>query len=177
MVVAAGMAGIFGVAVLYGSWRKWLQARSSLLTGWLLIALSFWLWTRFAGAEFGLTIASVALPIIGWIFVVANRHVRRDNGRRQQPQSAHLPPLRAILRHAGIFLLAVPLAACCSTFLVLATARLLPWDDANRLAFAILTVPLAWGVLAYWACADRRPLRPAMGLVAGASAAATLLYI
>ncbi|MGH8167918.1 MAG: hypothetical protein ACREQ1_11805 [Woeseiaceae bacterium] len=176
--LAALIAGAFGVAALYASWRKRLQPKSVVIpAGWFLIALSFYLWMRVGGAEFGPVLAALQLSIVAWIFVLANRHVRRDNGRRQEPVSVQLPPFRAILRHAAIFLLAVPLAACSATLLTLAVSTLLPWNDVDRLAFSIVLMPLAWGALAYWACADSRLLRPALGLVAGGSLSVALLYI
>lgn len=178
LALAALIAGAFGVAALYASWRRRVQPKGVVIAcGWFLIALSFYLWMRAGGAEFGPVLAALQLSIVAWVFVLANRHVRRDNGRRQEPASVSLPPLRAILRHAAIFLLAVPVAACSAILSVLAVSTLLPWNDVDRLAFAILVVPLAWGACAYWACSDSRLLRPALGLVAGGSLGAALLYI
>jgi hypothetical protein len=142
-----------------------------------LIAVSAWLWVGLAGSEFGTVIAAMQLSLVAWMFVLSNRHIRRGNGRQQEPVRVNLPRLRAILHHAGRFLLTVPLAACSATMLVLAMCTLLPWSDVNRLAFAVLAVPPAWGGLAYWACLHTRPLRPALGLVAGGVLGTAVLYL
>ena len=176
--IAAVLAGTCGVALLYASWRKRLQPKRLVVTcGWSLIAASLWLWIRFAGAEFGTVIGAMQLSIVAWIFVLTNRHIRRSNGRRQEPVGVNLPRFRAMLHHSGRFLVAVPLAACSGTMLVLAGSALLPWSDVNRLAFAVLMVPVMWGALAYWSCLDTRLLRPALGLVAGGTLGAAVLYI
>ena len=176
--IAAVFAGACGVALLYASWRSRLQPKRSVVTcGWSLIAVSFWFWIRSAGVEFGIVIAATQLPIVAWIFVLTNRHVRRSNGRQQEPAGVTLPRFHAVLHHSGRFVVAVPLAAGSGTMLVLAGATLLPWSDVDRLAFAVLAVPLIWGALAYWACLDTRLLRPALGLVAGGTLGAVVLYI
>jgi hypothetical protein len=164
--------------LLYASWRKRLQPKRLVVTcGWLLIAVSFWLWTRSVGAEFGTVIAALQLSIVAWIFVLNNRHIRHSNGRRQAPVGVNLPRFRAVLYHSGRFLVAVPLAACSGTVLVLAGVALLPWSDVNRLAFAVLMVPVTWGAFAYWSCLDTRLLRPALGLFAAGTLGAMVLYI
>lgn len=176
--IAAVLAGACGVASLYASWRKRLQPKRLVVTcGWLLIAVSFWFWIRFAGAEFGTVAAAMQLSIVAWIFVLTNRHIRRSNGRQQEPVGVNLPRFRAMLHHSGRFLVAVPLAASSGTLLVLAGVGLLPWNDVNRLAFAVLMVPVIWGALAYWSCLDTRLLRPALGLVAAGTLGAAILYI
>jgi hypothetical protein len=175
--IAAVLAGASGVVSLYASWRQRLQPkRLAVPCAWLLIAVSFWFWIRFAGAEFGTVIAAIQLSIVAWILVLTNRHVRRSNGRRQEPVAMNLPRFQAIVHHSSRFLVAVPLAAATGTMLVLAASVLLPWSDVNRLAFAVLMMPLMWGVLAYWACLDTRLLRPALGLVAAGFLGAAVLY-
>jgi uncharacterized membrane protein YfcA len=176
--LAAVLAAAVGVAVLYASWRKRLHAkRSALACGWALIALSVVFWTSSVGAEFGPVIAGLQLSVVALMFVLANRHVGRGNGRSQVQAAVRSPRIATVARHAGTFVLAVPLAGCCGTLVMLAAATLLPAGDADRLAFAILTVPVAWGVFAFWACADTRLLRPVLGMAAGSALGAAILYI
>jgi hypothetical protein len=175
---AAVLSGVGGVALLYASWRGRLQPkRLAVTSGWLLIAVSSSIWIRSVGAEFGTAIAAMQLPIVAWTLVMANRHIRRSTGRRQEPSGLNLPRFQSVLHHSGRFLLAVPLAACSGTMLGLATAALLPWREVDRLALAVLLVPLVWGALAYWACLERHLLRPALGLLAGGGLGALVLYI
>jgi hypothetical protein len=175
---AAILSGVGGAALLYASWRGRLQPKRLAVTGgWLLIAVSVGFWIRAVGAEFGIAIAAMQLSIVAWTLVMANRHIRRSIGRRQEPSGLDLPRFQSVVHHSGRFLLAVPLAAGSGTLLVLAAVALLPWSEVDRLALAVLLVPLIWGVLAYWACLERRLARPALGLLAGGALGALVLYI
>jgi hypothetical protein len=175
---AAILSCICGAALLYASWRGRLRPKRLAVTGgWLLIAVSLALWIRAVGAEFGTAIAAMQLSIVAWTLVMANRHIRRSIGRRQEPSGLNLPRFQSVLHHSGRFLVAVPLAACSGTLLALAAVALLPWSEVDRLALAVLLVPLIWGALAYWACLERRLLPPALGLLAGGALGAVVLYI
>lgn len=172
-VVAAGL----GVALLYAAWRKRVRHRRAVRwLAWLLVAASFGLWTLASGPELGPVIALLVLPMIAWVFVAANRHIRSNNGRPQEPARLERPRLRAIGRHAAIFLVSVPLAACASTLLVLGVTLYLPWQEVDRLALAVLLIPFVWGLFAFWAAADPRLTRPAVGLAVGSSLGGILLF-
>lgn len=177
MAIAAVLAGAGGVASLYLSWRKRLRyRRTAVVLGWGLIAASVFLWIGFGGAEFGPVLAFIQLSLVAWAFVLTNQHVRPNKGRLQQPGALNLPRFQAIARHAAIFLVAVPLAGVSGTFLVLAFSMLLPWNDVDRMAFAILTMPVVWGLAVYWTCADTRLLRPAVGVIACGTASAAVIF-
>ena len=172
-VVAAGL----GVALLYASWRKRIrQKRAVCWIAWLLVATSIGLWAFATGPEFGPVIALLVLPMVAWVFVGANGHVRSHNGRSQEPERLELPRLRAIGRHAAIFLVSVPLAACASTLLVLGGTLHLPWQEVDRLALAVLLIPFVWGLFSFWATADPRLSRPALGLAVGGTLGGMLLF-
>ncbi|MEX2496022.1 MAG: hypothetical protein WD448_08040 [Woeseia sp.] len=176
--LAGVIAGTGGVALLYFSWSGRLQRRAPVLVlAWTLVALSFWLWPRAVGVEFGTVMASLQLSLAAWVLIIANPHVRRSRGRRQEPATTNLPRLQAMAWHAARFLLAVPLAAVASTAMVLAAVSLLPWADVDRLALAVLAVPLVWGLVVYWALLDWQLLRPALGIVAGGALGMTVLYL
>lgn len=177
MLYAALVAALLGVAALYLAWRRRIaRRRAAIALGWLLVAASTVSWIAFAGAEFGPVLALAQLSLVAWLFVLANRHVRPRKGRLQQPERIDLPRFQALARHAARFVLAVPVAAVAGTLLVLAVARFLPWPDVDRIAFALLALPVAWGVAAYWTCADSRLLRPAAGLAAAGAAGALLVF-
>lgn len=174
---AALLAGVMGVASLYLSWRKRGSTHgAAVFLGWSLVAASVWLWIAFGGAEFGPVLALAQLSVIAWVFVFSNKHVRPDRGKAQQPGAVGLPRAQALARHAFMFLVAVPLAGVSVTFLVVASSRLIPWSDLDRMAFSILAIPVVWGLAVYWTCADPRLLRPAVGIVAGGSAAAAFIF-
>lgn len=172
-IAAAGL----GVALLYASWRKRVRRKTPVLwTAWLFVAASVLFWVRVAGGELGPVIAMLVLPVIAWTFVAANRHVRGNPGRRQEPARLDLPGLRAVGRHAAIFLVSVPLAASASTLLVLGGTAYLPWKEVDRLALAVLLIPFVWGLFSFWATADPRLSRPALSLAVGGSLGGILLF-
>lgn len=171
-IAAAGL----GVGLLYGGWRRKAAGVPVLSLAWLLVALSIAFWTRASGPELGPVIALMLLPMIAWCFVASNRHVRRNPGRLQEPAAVILPGFRAATRHAAIFLASVPLAASAGTLMTLAVSSWLPWNETDRLAFALLIAPVAWGLFAFWATSDPRLSRPVLGLLAGGSLGAAWLF-
>ena len=176
-MLAATAAAACGVGLLYASWRRRVRHKlPALWTAWLLVVASAVLWGRAAGREFGPVIAMLVLPLIAWVFVAANHHARGNNGRAQEPARLNLPRLRAVGRHAAIFLVSVPLAAAASTLLVLGSTVYLPWAEVDRLALAVLLIPFVWGLFSFWATADARLARPAIGLAVGGSLGGALLF-
>lgn len=177
LVFAALVAGILGVASLYFAWRKrHPQRRGAVIFGWLLIAASIYFWIGYGGAEFGPVLAMAQLSLVAWLFVLNNRHVRSNKARIQQPGAVNLPRFQALARHAAIFIVAVPVAGLSGTFLVLALSMLFPWGSVDRMAFAILMIPVIWGLAVYWTCADSKLVRPAVGIVAFGSASAAIIF-
>lgn len=176
-MLAAVAAAELGVALLHASWRQRFRRKTVVrLIAWLLVATSIGLWGFAAGPEFGPVIALLVLPMVAWVFVAVNGHVRSNNGRAQEPARLELPRLRAIGRHAAILFVAVPLAACASTLLVLGGTLYLPWQEVDRLALAVLLIPFVWGLFSFWATADPRLARPAAGLAVGSSLGGMLLF-
>ncbi len=166
-----------GAGLLFGSWRKRLSPGWAWNTaGWLTIAGSCWSWAAAMGVEYGLVMTTLVLPLAAWFFVVTNRRVREPKAERIQPASLGLPPLRSLLRHLGLFFLSVPLAGIASILGTLVLAGWLPWHETAQLAFVILFVPVAWGLLAWWVTADRRAWRPGLTIAVLALAAGIALY-
>ncbi|MGH8195016.1 MAG: hypothetical protein ACREQ8_11535 [Woeseiaceae bacterium] len=177
MAIAAVVAGALGVASLYRSWRKRPRYRRMTVGGgWTLIAASVWFWIGFGGAEFGPVLAFIQLSLVAWAVVLTNRHVRPDKSRPQQPGTLNLPRVQAMARHAATFVVAVPAAGLSAGLFVLACSMLFPRSDPDRLAFAILTLPVVWGLAVYWTAADAKLLRPAAGIVAIGCASAALIF-
>lgn len=166
-----------GAALLFGSWRKRLRPGWAWNTaGWLAITGAFTVWSRAMGPEYGPAVAILVLPLAAWVIVGFNRRVREPRSERIQPASVSLPPLAAVLRHLGRFLLTVPVAAVASILLALVLAWALPWTDAGRLALVILAVPVIWGLFAWWITADRRAWRPGMVVAVTAVLCGLILY-
>lgn len=167
-VAATGL----GLGALYVSWRG-LPAprRLAKALGWAVLVAAAYPWTMLAGVEFGIALAVLVPTLAAWLFVLGNFHVRR-NGRaaHEQPKrvSRARPSREAILRHMGLFLVAVPLAAVCSLAVTIGVSQLLPWNQIDRNAFVLLVVPVVWGTGAAWAVMDSKPVRPAAVLGAGA---------
>lgn len=176
MVLAIAATGL-GVALLYAAWRNIPRHKTVVVwIAWFFVAVSIALWVSATGPEFGPVIALLVMPMVAWVFVGANRHLRNNAGRRQEPARPELPRLRAMGRHAAIFVVSVPLAACASTLLVLGGTLYLPWEEVDRLALAVLLIPFVWGLFSFWATADPRLARPALGLAFGGSLGGILLF-
>lgn len=177
LVLPAVLAAAVGIALLYAAWRKQISGTPLLLwIAWLLIGASILLWSAATGPEFGPVIALLVMPLVAWCFVAANRHIRTSRSPLQEPSAMNLPRAGAVARHTAIFLVAVPLAAGAATLMVLGGSALLPWREVDRLALAVLLIPVVWGLFSYWATADVRLARPAIGLAIGGSLGAVLLF-
>lgn len=176
----ASIATVVGTALIYSSWRRWLGPRTIInFGGWLLIAISAMLWSVAAGWEYGTVYFITALPLIAWIFVSWQVSVRPSNNSAPNPQpirlaSFNLASGQRLARHAGLFLLAVPMAGFASALLSIFLTSLLPWQEVDRLALISLLMPTLWGLLMFWSCTDPKVIRPTAailitGLVAGAA--------
>lgn len=173
----AVLAAACGVGALYGSWSRRLRPAWVVnLIGWSLLTLSLVLWIRTAGAEYGPVFAILVLPVAAWLAVLSNTRVREPVQVRQQASLPARPELPAVIRHGALFVGAVPLAAIVSALLALAIVDLLPVHVVNKMALGVLAMPALWGLLAWWMCADPRPLRPAAALILGGVLCSLFLF-
>lgn len=171
------LAAACGIGALYTSWRSRIRPKAAVnLAGWALIGASVSLWIRATGVEFGVVIAFLVMPLLAWVVVLANTQVRARKTPRIQPAEAGARSLPEVFRHLALFAVTVPGAALASALLAMAVAQLLPLDVVDRMAFAVLAVPVLWGLLAWWICSDVRPLRPAAGVAVIVASCALFLY-
>lgn len=170
--------GATGVAGLYSSWRRLPLSGPWVVSAcWLLVLASLWAWSAGAGAEFGISFGLIGLSLLGWVAVLYNFELRERKGLRPTTTRAVSIDARSWGRHGLLFLLAVPLAGAASILCTIWLCSLLPWHPTDKMVLAVLLVPVVWGLAAYWACADRRPLRPAGALAAAAALPALIIYL
>lgn len=170
--------GAAGVAALYSSWRKLpLSGPWVVAAGWLLVAVSLWSWVAGAGAEFGISYGLIAFSLLGAVLVLYNFELRERKLARSNGTRALTIDPRSWGRHGLLLVAAVPLAGLASTLLTVWLASFLPWHPTDRMVLAVLLVPVIWGLAAWWACADSRPLRPVSVLGAAAVLPALILYL
>lgn len=175
MAVALGASGVTG---LYCSWRRFaLSGRWVVAASWLLIAASLWAWSVAAGAEFGISFGLLALSLFGGLLVLVNFEVRERKQARPTPTQAVAVDPRSWGRHLLLFVVSIPLAGVAAIFCTVLLCSLLPWATADEAVLAVFLVPVVWGLAAYWACADPRPLRPAAALLLAALAPGLFLYL
>lgn len=176
-ILAVSLGGA-GIAALYASWRGWRVNRPWIgLAGWGLLGLSAWCWVRAAGAEFGIGYAFLFATFAAWMAVLVNLEVRDRKRRDQQAGQATVPDRQTVSRHVARFFVAVPLAAVVSACLGVALLRLIPLGRIDAMAAAVLGVPVLWGVVAYWACADTSIARPAFSLATVGALATGFVFV
>lgn len=176
---------VLGVLCLYVSWRGLFFSRSlgqgatRLLTpgGWLLLAGSMACWTEASGAEFGISYTLLVIPLVAWLVALRNMKVREYQPRIAEAGRLSLPGLRSFSRHFLLFLLVVPFAALVATLATAALARLLPWSPVNAMVLAVLAMPLVWGLVSYWLCADPKLVRSTVWLTAMGGLGAAFIYL
>lgn len=177
---------------LYAAWRGdpvWKGGAA--FAGWSLLLLSGWAWTLASGIEFGISQLFLVSGVSAWLLVMwhyrqfeqAQTRQRTSKPRQQEASvsmpgtaSLSLPGLLAFALHLRLFLIALPLAGAASALLVTAAVQLLPWQQGDRLVFALYSVPLVWGAAAWWACATPRPWLPAAVFALASLSSLMFLY-
>lgn len=178
IIVLAIATGAAAIGILYARWRKWTKFRGVLVVvSGALATVSLILWIEIGGPEYGSAYAVLNIVIAAWFFVLANVELRRNKGQQQARTAAGFPDIRAMAHHVAIFLVAVPLAAIASTLISIAVSSLLPWNDIDRSVFPLFAMPVLWGCVAFWSCADPKLWRPALGLIAFGGFSAAALFI
>ena len=132
---------------------------------------------KVSGPEFGSAFALINIAIVAWFFVLSNAEARQKKGLQQALTAARIPSIRSIARHGAIFLVAVPLAGVASTLISVAISGLLPWNEIDRITFPLFAMPIIWGCVAFWVCADPELWRPTLSLFACGSVSAVALFM
>ncbi len=168
---------VAGMASVYATGRRYTPLRvSANVIGWGLITASLFLWVPISGREFAVVYAFLILPMVAWVFVVADP--KKGNGRTLSRTRKSVARLRSgvALHQSSLFFAAVPLAAFTSTLVALETATWLPWSEVDQLVTGVLVMPVIWGLLSYWVCATSKPSRPTVAMMAAASFSALFLF-
>lgn len=168
--------GALAVVCLFCSWKGaskgWLMA-----SGWLLSLLSLWAWVLASGAEFGVTLTFLVVPLIAWLIALFNADVRQQRTQTYSQGALATPRMQTLLYHFGLFVLAVPLAGAAAVFTTIAFTLSLPVAKVNAVITAVILIPILWGLASYWVCAARKPHRPAIWLLALTGGCAGLIYL
>lgn len=164
------------VACLFWSWKgsskSWLMA-----SGWVFASLSLWAWVMASGAEFGVTLAFLVLPVIAWAMMLFNADVRQQRLQAYRQGALTAPRVQTLLYQVLLFILVVPVAGAAAVFTTTAFTLLLPVAKVNAVVTAVILIPIVWGLAAYWVCAARKLHGPAIWLLVLTGGCAGLLYL
>lgn len=177
----AFLCSAVGITILYRAWQRKIRNYHgvALCGAWLLVALSIYLWSVAHGPEFGVCYAFITLALQSWALIALTRDKRvKENRTPQLPQQplALTNGLQAIPKQALVLVTAVPLAGASAMLFTVVTTSLLPWQSVNIVALGIYTMPVIWGLAAYWACADSKLWRPALTFAIISAVAALIIY-
>lgn len=189
IIVFASLLTLTGLALIYSRWQgNFARKVLPLWAGWSLVGIAVVPWTLATGIEAGIVLSLMVPTLFAWLLVAGNSEVRarkltrtgnsNSNGAGSDDHLGvnlrHLPPWQ---RNGTLLLLTVPLAALSATFTSVAFTNLLPFSELNRMALSIFLMPVVWGALAFWQCADPRWQRPALVMLAAAGVSAVLLFL
>lgn len=175
----ATLTCLAGIAGLFYSWRARQPKPRGLRTlGWALLLASIALWVLAQPVEFGVTFALLVPALLAWslILLQAKRRLPGPDTELEQ-RGFRWPSAAALGRQLLVLLISVPLAAVASTLVSIAVTDWLPWQKVNSLVLGVLFAPVLWGAASYWACADSKRWRPALGLMVAGLLAATYLFL
>lgn len=176
-----------GLVLVYLATKKKGQSRiqkSTLLSvAWLAVALSFFVFTKVHGNEYGFVWGSGVLGILAWGIISwkALSNVggkRKSTSRTVNPAGVNtLSVKQQRLKHLGVFFVAVPLSLVSITLFSLASALLLPFEFEGQVAFAALSFPVWLGLSSFLVYFYQKPSRDALILVFVASISAAWIFV
>lgn len=168
-----------GIFLLWCSWRGQKPLGNfSVAAGWLSMLAGIVLWANAVGGEFGTSYALIAVSLIAWAtcaFGVERRQAKP--ARNVDGVVADMLGDTSRWHKLGTFMTAGPIACAATCLATVALSGLLPFASGNRMAFAALAYPLAWGAVSVWICASAHLARNALILLAVAAAAAAILFM
>lgn len=168
-----------GVFLLWRSWRgQKLLGQVSVAAGWLSALAGILVWANAAGGEFGTSYALIAVSLVAWA-VCALGVERRQVKPARNAGGVVADTLGATSgwHKLGTFMTAGPIACVSTCLATVALSGFLPFVSGNRMAFAALAYPLAWGAVSVWICASAHLGRNALILLAVAAVAAAVLFV
>lgn len=166
-----------GVGTLRAAWRRpQLPWRWAAAAGWLLLALSLYSGALAWGWEFGASYMLAALSLVAVGILLANSERRPALAERKAGANSAQGGSSAAHKWL-LFLVAGPLAAVASCQLTLLLVLLLPGDEIGSMAVAAVLFPLAWALLAFYACYQNKPSRLGCGLLLAAVLSSLALYL
>lgn len=159
--VLAFLVSIVAAFLVYYSWKAGRLAWVAGM-GWLLAFASIAGWARVLGQEFGLAYAIAIFVCLAWAAVAFNMEGRSqgDQAALRPFQRLRWPGRQDGIRHATLFLLAVPATGVTAMMLSVALVLYLPWALPLKLAVAVFLYPVLWGALGSWICAQDTCLKP-----------------
>ncbi|MBI1181802.1 MAG: hypothetical protein GC201_14730 [Alphaproteobacteria bacterium] len=176
-VLAAVALVAAGIACLHRSWRAPARRAGQVAAGWGLLAASVVFWVRAGGVEFGPAYGCLAAGLLALGAAATSAAPDKAGRRARRPAGRLVLSLRPVPRHLLLFALAVPVAGVAAALASAAAVLALPWSGVNRMAAAVLLMPVLWGAAAYWVVADPGRYRPVAGLIAAGAAGAAALWI
>ncbi len=180
-VIGTLLAGA-GVSCLYASWKNLFSGNRWLVpAGWFVLLVATAFWVMASGAEFGISVSLLVIPLIAWGVMLLKADIRPQRAQRPQEEwdlgRASLPDMNALLRHGGLFLASVLLAGAAAILTSVALVMLLPWTKVNAMVTAVILVPVLWGLASYWVCADTNRYRPVLWLALASGLSALFIYV
>lgn len=176
----AGTLSLAGVACLFYSWKRDRRDRSSpvIWLGWFLLVMSLPLWFVEPGWEFGLVYGLSFPALAAWLVIYFSRENRRSESRHDvEPVLVGRPQWIKVAGHLGLFLATVPLLGVASVPVTLFLVNLLPADDATRMLWSLLVMPLLWGGVAAWICGSKKIWLPLSATLLTGILASLYLYL
>ncbi|HTF84987.1 MAG TPA: hypothetical protein VL987_10445, partial [Cellvibrio sp.] len=145
-VIGTLLAGA-GVSCLYASWKNLFGGNRWLVpAGWFVLLVATAFWVMASGAEFGISVSLLVIPLIAWGVMLLKADIRPQRAQEWDLGRASLPDMNALLRHGGLFLASVLLAGAAAILSSVALVMLLPWTKVNAMVTAVILVPVLWGL-------------------------------
>lgn len=157
---------MLGTGILYFSWKSKVQLKESFtVVGWSFLVAALFCWIEFNGWEFG-TLYAITLPsLAALLYVSYNAEINNSSVSSADFEPIRRPCSQLILRFVGKLFLILPFALIASIFVSYGVSILTLQSELNQMVMAICTLPIVWGLFAYWLLADTKVIRPIASLI------------
>lgn len=168
------LAGLGGCYLVYLSWKN--QRPIKAVMGWGCMFSSLPFWSLGQGAEFG-TLYALSLPaFFVWISISQERKWLGPVKELNKNATTWEWNGHKVISNLGLIFYILPVLMLFSSVMTLSFVHILPINEANQMAVAIIALPLLWGALTFWHLVSAKKVVPLLVSIAGASVSVFHLF-
>jgi len=158
LAIGATLLTLVFTYIVYISWKK--QSASLAWVGWLGLFGNTSIWITASGPEFGVIYAFFLPAIFVWLGIYSEQKKLSISSPIVKSQTKWQWQPKKVSQNVGHGLYLLIGLLLVSSLLTIAGVYLLPMSEPTKMAIGIITVPMIWGILAFWYLATTSKIKP-----------------